>query len=102
VNLLPFVTGGAHVPHEALYWRFGERRAIRKGSWKVVWDAAGPELYDLAADLSEKNNLAATNPAKLKELTADWEAWNRTLAEPRWRNGRQDRQKKKKKGRRAA
>jgi hypothetical protein len=33
------------------------------------------ELYDLAGDLGEKTNLAATNPAKAKELLARLEAW---------------------------
>ena len=36
VNLLPYLTGEkTGAPHEALYWRFGAKHAIRKGDWKV-------------------------------------------------------------------
>jgi arylsulfatase A-like enzyme len=40
-------------PHEALYWRFGPQKAIRKGKWKLVdWrdfetkQESGWQLYD--------------------------------------------------------
>ena len=37
VDLMPYLTGkNAGKPHEALYWRFGEQWAIRKGDWKLV------------------------------------------------------------------
>lgn len=37
VNLLPYLAGeNIGVPHEALYWRFGPQKAIRKGRWKLV------------------------------------------------------------------
>ena len=37
------------------------------------------ELYDLAADLSEKNNLATSQPAETARLTAAVVAWHRSL-----------------------
>ena len=37
VNLLPYLSGeNDGEPHEALYWRFGQQMAIRKGDWKLV------------------------------------------------------------------
>ena len=37
VNLLPYLNGQkSGVPHEALYWRFGQQMAIRMGDWKLV------------------------------------------------------------------
>ncbi len=33
------------------------------------------ELYDLAKDRTEVNNLAAAHPEKVKELAAKWETW---------------------------
>ncbi len=93
VDLTPFVTGkkpGA--PHEALYWRFGEQWAIRKGDWKLLALAGGqPELYNLAADIGESKNAAAENPAKFKELQAAYDAWNSRNVAPRW--GRPDRRR---------
>lgn len=86
VNLLPLLTGERRgVPHAALYWRFGPQAAIRKGDWKMVRLGEGPaQLYNLAEDVGETRNLAAAQPARLKELIEDWEAWNRQLVPPRW------------------
>jgi arylsulfatase A-like enzyme len=98
---MPFLkTNKSALPHNALYWRLGEHMAIRKGNWKLVmspdgalnphpapWtndELAGAQLFDLSKDLSERNNLAAAQPAKVKELAADWLAWNSRLMVPRW------------------
>lgn len=47
------------------------RAALRQGDWKLVWQATLPsrvELYDIARDPGEANNLAAANPQKVAEL----------------------------------
>ncbi len=87
VDLLPYATGSrTQPPHEALYWRFGPQAAVRKGDWKMVREAEDPPwLYNLARDPGESKDLAASEPGKLKELREAFEAWNKTLAEPRWR-----------------
>jgi arylsulfatase A-like enzyme len=86
VNLLPYLTGEkAGRPHEALFWRFGNQWAIRYIDWKlVVGNGAGtePQLYNLAADISESKNLAADHPEKAKELRALWDKWNAEQAPP--------------------
>lgn len=103
VNLLPLLTGATKdAPHDALYWRFGQQIAIRKGDWKLVKapeDATplgnqggkasteGATLYNLAKDIGESTNLASQEPEKLKELAAAWDAWNAQLVEPKWRPG---------------
>ena len=97
VDLAPYLTGEkAGTPHDVLYWRLGQQMAIRHGNWKLVKYAtefAGekettefspPRLYDLSADLGETNDLSGKQPAKVKELTVLWEAWNNTLAAPAW------------------
>ncbi len=93
VNLLPYLTGAnSGAPHESLCWRFGEQSAIRMGDWKLASLAGSPpELYNLAEDIGEKNNLATAQPAKLKELQAAWEAWNKEMIPPKW--GRPDRRR---------
>lgn len=90
VDLLPYVTGKNNAaPHDALYWRFGLQRAIRKGDWKLVQAATDSwELYNLREDISESKNLASSQPERAKELLAAYEAWNSQLAEPRWNNRR--------------
>jgi len=87
VSLLPLLAGKrSSGPHEALYWRFGPQGAIRKGDWKLVrLEGSPPQLYNLAEDVSESRDLGSAQPARLKELSADWEAWNSRLEPPRWR-----------------
>ena len=105
VNLLPFLGGErTGAPHDALYWRFGAQMAIRMGDYKLVrYDnnadtqtgkpnqgVTAPKLYDLAADLGETKDLAATMPGKTKELQSKWDAWNATLVKPLWGGGNSD------------
>ena len=40
------------------------------------------ELFNLAQDLSEKHNLAAENPEKVKELRARYDAFAKQAAKP--------------------
>ena len=86
VNLMPYLTGAvAERPHETLYWRIDGMWAVRHGDWKLVHGEAGsapPELFNLAADVGEQRDLAATQPAKVKELQALWDAWNAEQAPP--------------------
>lgn len=91
VDLTPFLTGKRKgSPHETLYWRFGPQLAIRKGDWKMVQLAReGAELYNLRADLGELKNLAASEPDRLQAMQAEYEAWNKQLAPPKWNTRRQ-------------
>lgn len=92
----PAITEGAPSPHEAiLYNSTPYNGAIRMGDWKLVTnghlaDSEGPgndtaatakkkkkraakkqdELFNLAEDPNEKNNLAAAHPEKVAELKA--------------------------------
>jgi uncharacterized sulfatase len=56
-------------------------RWVIDGSWKLILPHAPnvkdgkPELYDLARDPFEKDDLAAKNPEKVKELTKKLDAW---------------------------
>ena len=99
VDLLPYLTGAkAKKPHDILYWRFGAQMAIRKGDWKLVrYDpnvdgkqggATPAKLYNLADDIGESNDLAAKEPARVKELQAVWDEWNKGNVPPLWGGGR--------------
>jgi len=62
------------MPHEYLWWEHEGNRALRAGDWKLVALKGGAwELYDLATDRGESKNLAASNPAKVRELAALWD-----------------------------
>lgn len=100
VNLLPYLTGEkSEPPHEALFWRFGQQIAVRKGDWKLVKGATqggipggrqgaanteGAQLFNLAADIGEQTDLAEKEPAKFKELAAAWNEWNQSNIPPKW------------------
>jgi arylsulfatase A-like enzyme len=85
VDLLPFLRGARGRPHEALFWRAGKARAVRKGKWKLV--EFGEEftgLYDLNADVGEKEDLSRERPEVLRELRDAWAAWSRQMKPPAW------------------
>lgn len=62
---------------EAIYWEHEGNRAVRAGDWKAV--AKGPggkwELYNIASDRVEANDLAAKEPDRVNKLVAMWDAW---------------------------
>jgi len=61
---------------EGLYWEHENNRAVRVGKWKLVKKARTPwELYDLEADRTELNDLAAEKPKLVEQLAAKWDAW---------------------------
>ncbi|MFW6163474.1 MAG: arylsulfatase [Planctomycetota bacterium] len=79
-SLLPIFQGKQRDGHEALYWQFGNSRAVRQGKWKLVADGNGPwELYDMEADRTELHDLANEHPARAQELAALWDAWARRV-----------------------
>ena len=92
VNLLPYLSGdNAGTPHESLYWRFGPQKAVRQGRWKLVdwrdFEAkrnSGWQLFDLENDVSEKIDLAASQPRVVTELSTAWDAWDRRNVAPLW------------------
>jgi arylsulfatase A-like enzyme len=118
VDLVPYLAGRkTEPPHDALYWRFGGQWAIRSGDWKLVKapdgqqgggararraendeaaTLAGARLFNLAGDVGESKDLAAANPEKVAELSAQWTRWNKELAPPKWNPPRQAKKKKKK------
>jgi len=56
--------------HPYLFWKYGNKTAIRKKKWKAVRNAKnrGLELYNLNTDIGETNNLSAQYPKKIREL----------------------------------
>ncbi|MCX6955681.1 MAG: sulfatase-like hydrolase/transferase [Verrucomicrobia bacterium] len=84
VNLLPYLTGeNSGPPHDRLFWRSGQARAVRIGNWKLVrLPGKQAELYDLARDIGESSDVAWTNPAAQTRLSVALEAWDRELVPP--------------------
>ncbi|MBY0506942.1 MAG: sulfatase-like hydrolase/transferase [Bryobacteraceae bacterium] len=84
VNLLPFLRNEA-LPHQALFWRAGQGRAVRKGKWKLVeFGDRFSQLFDLEADVGERRDLSAQHPEVVQDLRASWQAWSAEMAKPAW------------------
>ena len=90
VDLLPYLSGQNNTPpHENLFWRVGDRKALRHGDWKIVRHGRGAnagnwELYNLADDIDESEDLAKRDDDRLKTLITKWEALNAEMVEPLW------------------
>ncbi len=85
VDLVPVLKGESKERGKPLFWHYphygnqggAPQGAIRDGDWKLIeWYEDGSlELYDLAHDIGEKNNLAAQQPDKAKALLEKLRAW---------------------------
>ena len=86
VDLIPFVTGRIQSPpHETLFWKKENRGIVRKGDWKMLRFPDRPaELYNIAEDETESNNLAYEYPEKVRELFKVLWDWESTLERPLW------------------
>nr|WP_255844680.1 arylsulfatase [Abyssalbus ytuae] len=78
ISFLPELLGKPQKKHEYLYWEFhehGGKQAVRLGDWKGVRlnmsenPDSSIELYNLALDPDEKNNVAEQNPEVVKKIS---------------------------------
>jgi arylsulfatase A-like enzyme len=86
VSFAPLLRGENQTPNLELFWHYphywnggkiSPYSVARVGDWKLIrfYETGREELYDLKSDLSEKNDLAAINAGKQKELSARLDAW---------------------------
>lgn len=90
VNLLPYLDGSlTALPHDILYWRQGNKWAVRQGEWKLVRPQLNStlNLYRLNADGSgEQTNRIGAEPEKASALQNRFDAWDARNDKPRWKN----------------
>ena len=79
ISFLPELLGKKQKTHDNLYWEFNEqggKQAVLKGNWKLVkLNLFNPsktvvELYNLANDPSEQNDVSAKHPDIVAEMKA--------------------------------
>lgn len=70
ISFLPTLLGRPQMGHEYLFWKYGQKTAVRKGRWKAV--QLGPEkpieLYDLAEDIGENRDVAVQHPEMVAQV----------------------------------
>jgi len=73
-------------PHQTLYWNGdGPFSAIRDVDWKLIkMPDRLPELFNLAEDPSERNNLTEAYPEITEALLKKLYAWEIVNDPPRW------------------
>jgi arylsulfatase A-like enzyme len=103
-DIWPVLTEGKKSPHEEILFNVTPNGgALRKGDWKLILNGNAPddpdgkveqkkkkklageaiELFNLANDPSEKTNLAAKEPERVRELRARIEAYGRQAVPPK-------------------
>jgi arylsulfatase A-like enzyme len=85
ISLRPLLTGQLprrpplffHYPHFAWHRSNRPAAAVRDGRYKLIrrFDDDSVELYDLSADIGERNDLAKQKPALTASLRARLDAW---------------------------
>jgi arylsulfatase A-like enzyme len=85
VSLVPALAGDSINRSKPIFWEHEGNRAIRMENWKLVSKHPGPwELYDLARDRTELNDLAKEQPQRVEEMSARWESWAKKVGVRNW------------------
>jgi arylsulfatase A-like enzyme len=93
IDILPLLSNRELPPERSLYWRWWGQMAVRRGDWKLVSGALSRHsiparhqfgLFNVAADVTELNDMAADRPDLVRSLSAELMRWNDTLVRPGW------------------
>jgi arylsulfatase A-like enzyme len=87
VSLVPLLKGGAELKRDAIFWHYPHYSnqggfpggAMREGDWKLIerYEDGRVQLYNLQADGSEQNDLAAQQPERVAAMQKKLHAWYR-------------------------
>lgn len=84
-SILPAILG-VDAPRKSrwpIFWQHENHAALREGDWKLVTvndrDPDAWELYNMALDRSETENVAGQHPQLVARLRASWNAWARSV-----------------------
>ncbi len=89
-NLVPVLREQGKIQRPAIYWHYPHYNqhpesfasgVVRAGDWKLIEDfeTGQLQLYNLASDLGEQDDLAKSNPGKAEELLRQLRAWRREV-----------------------
>ncbi|WP_198000441.1 sulfatase-like hydrolase/transferase [Gimesia alba] len=75
IDLSPLWKSERSLDNRNLFWRMGNRRAIRSGQWKLCVTNNRNELFNLEVDVGEQQNLAAAHPEIVNKLNQNLKGW---------------------------
>jgi arylsulfatase A len=80
INLIPLLTSDAKPIDRTFFWRIDrsnrKQKAIRHGKWKYINDGNTMDLlFDLEADIGERQNLGYQHPEIMEDLKTKLKAW---------------------------
>lgn len=87
VSLIPYLSGKKKGnPHEILFWRKMDTRAIRMGDYKlIITHGVDSVLYHVKSDLEEMNNILDQEPEVYKRMAKRLKQWeDEECVEPLW------------------
>jgi arylsulfatase A len=89
VSLVALLKGTGEPKRTALFWHYPHYSnqggkpsgAVRQGDWKLIdfYEDGKRELYNLADDIGEKNDLSAKMPDRTKELAKLLDDWRKDV-----------------------
>lgn len=90
ISLAPLLKGGKKIDRDAVYWHFPHYSnhglqspggAVRAGDFKLIeyFENGTVQLFNLAKDPGEKNDISASDPATAKRLTEMLHNWRKQV-----------------------
>lgn len=76
-SLVPAFDNNPLPREEGLFFEHAGRKGVRSGDWKAVQPEGKKawELYDMQSDRTERVDLAAAHPERVRELADQWQTW---------------------------
>ncbi len=83
-DIREILTERGPTPQRSFYFNYKNHAALRQGNLKIVRENPRDpwQLFDLAKDISETNNLANKNPRAVNRMAASFNRWTDSSTEP--------------------
>jgi hypothetical protein len=84
MDLIPLLRAGAKPIPRTLFWRVAaaglNQRAVRDGDWKLLLEgSARVMLFNVGNDISERDDVAASNTAVVRRMHQRLLAWEKDV-----------------------